>query len=612
MAVNPVLKTSFYVDRLRLEAARSLPAQCFDDFQRLTRTLIHGPAFQWLLVDARHELFRQQVMAALDKVLATAGLNVSCVQFDQSIADVEALETLLVKNAAQADVVHVIGPPGWFDAPRWDAFNVRRERIATHARARLVFWLDADAIALASQGAPDLWAWRSGVYAFAPQHESEWVDSAALGISTNESGIPGLDNRNKTDRYRRVGEIQSWLEAHPGAPDEMQAAPMYELGTLLFDLGDYAAALAHWQQVVLPFFQRIGAEHEAAVTKGKIADILEARGQLDEALLIRREELLSVYDRLGDVRSRAVIQGKIADILYTRGQLDEALHIRCEEELPVFERLGDVRERTITQGKIADIHQARGQLDEALRILREEVLPAFERLGDIRSCAITQGKIADILQERGQLDEALRIRREEELPVFERLGDVRARAITQSQIVNILKALGQQEEALRILREEMLPVFERLGDVRSRALTQGNIAAILQKRGQLDEALRIHREEELPVFDHLGDVRERAITQSQVAEILQARGQLDEALRILREETLPVFERLGDIRSRAMCQLQIARALRKKDPHQVAEALRLLQEALQALKQLGLPEADSVEQELCTLLGIGRPSKSFI
>ena len=76
---------------------------------------------------------------------------------------------------------------------------------------------------------------------------------------------------------------------------------------------------------------------------GKIADVLAARGDLDEALRIRREEELPVYEKLGDVRSRAVTMGKIADVLAARGDLDEALRIRREEELPVYEKLGDVR-----------------------------------------------------------------------------------------------------------------------------------------------------------------------------------------------------------------------------------------------------------------------------
>ena len=47
------------------------------------------------------------------------------------------------------------------------------------------------------------------------------------------------------------------------------------------------------------------------------------------------------------MRSRAVTMGQIADILYRRGDLDEALRIRREEQLPVFDRLGDARERSV-------------------------------------------------------------------------------------------------------------------------------------------------------------------------------------------------------------------------------------------------------------------------
>ncbi|MFN9872802.1 MAG: hypothetical protein ACK55E_15385, partial [Cyanobacteriota bacterium] len=67
--------------------------------------------------------------------------------------------------------------------------------------------------------------------------------------------------------------------------------------------------------------------------------------------------------RLGDVRSKAVTMGKIADVLQAREQLDEALRIRQEEELPVYERLGDVRAKAVTMGEIADILKALEQGD---------------------------------------------------------------------------------------------------------------------------------------------------------------------------------------------------------------------------------------------------------
>ena len=329
---------------------------------------------------------------------------------------------------------------------------------------------------------------------------------------------------------------------------------------------------------------------QRAVTMGQIADILQARGQLDEALKIRNEEELPVYERLGDVRSRALTMGKIADILQDRGQLDEALKIRNEEELPVYERLGDVRSRAVTMGKIADILQDRGQLDEALKIRNEEQLPVYERLGDVRSRAVTMGKIAGILQARGQLDEALKIRNEEELPVYERLGDVRSRAVTMGQIADILQARGQLDEALNIYNEEELPVYERLGDVRSRAVTMGKIADILQTRGQLDEALKIRNEEQLPVYERLGDVRSRAVTMGYIADILQARGQLDEALKIRTDEELPVYERLGDVRSRAVTMGYIADILQARG--QLDEALAMHFDRLAVADAMG--DIDSI------------------
>ncbi len=368
-------------------------------------------------------------------------------------------------------------------------------------------------------------------------------------------------------------------KALAGCPEENSIVKVWLaglLGDLRFRRGDLEEALRIRREEQLPVYERLKDVRELAVTQGKIADVLEARGDLEEALRIRREEELPVYERLKDVRSVAVTQGQIADVLQARGELEEALRIRREEELPVYERLKDVRELAVTQGKIADVLQARGDLEEALRIRREEQLPVFERLKDVRSVAVTQGQIADVLQARGELEEALRIRREEELPVFERLKDVRSVAVTQGKIADVLQARGELEEALRIRREEELPVFERLKDVRSVAVTQGKIADVLQARGELEEALRIRREEQLPVFERLKDVRELAVTQGKIADVLQARGELEEALRIRREEQLPVFERLKDVRSVAVTQGKIADVLQARG--ELEEALRIRRE----------------------------------
>ena len=84
---------------------------------------------------------------------------------------------------------------------------------------------------------------------------------------------------------------------------------------------------------------------------------------------IRTEEELPVFERLGDVRSRAVTLGQIADILQDRGQLDEALRIRKEELLPVFERLGNVRELIVGRVNLALCLVKRGKAEDVQEIV---------------------------------------------------------------------------------------------------------------------------------------------------------------------------------------------------------------------------------------------------
>jgi len=259
-----------------------------------------------------------------------------------------------------------------------------------------------------------------------------------------------------------------------------------------------------------------------------------------EKALKTLKDAAALFKEVGHEESYAGTMGRIADILTACGDLDEALRIRTEEELPVYERLGDVRSKAVAMGKIAIILSAHGKADEALQILQKEVLPIFERLGDVRSKAVTMGKIADILTVCGEIDEALRIRTEEELPVYEGLGDVREKAIAMGRIADILADRGELDEALHIFSQEELPVYERLGDVQSKAIAIGKIANILTARGDFDEALRIHIEERLPVAEAMKNLNDIAIVRFSCAHIRIERGGLK------RGEIQTIYEELAE------------------------------------------------------------------
>jgi tetratricopeptide (TPR) repeat protein len=291
------------------------------------------------------------------------------------------------------------------------------------------------------------------------------------------------------------GPYDAWLSFCEEAlkdeiSDEERSELLWMLGNAAWRGGHPDRALAAAEEKRSLDLKRSSAQG-AALATGLIADILAARGNLNEAIRIRQEEELPVYEHLGEVRLVAITKGKIADIMQARGDFDGAMRIRCGEELPVFQALGDMRLAAVTNGKIADIMQAHGSLDEALRIRQEEQLPVFERLGDVHQSAVTKGKIADIIQARGDFDGALRIRREEVLPVFERLGDVRSAAVTKGEIADIMQKRGEFDGALRIVREEELPVYERLGDVRALLVGRTNLALMLLRQGSEGEERRL-------------------------------------------------------------------------------------------------------------------------
>jgi tetratricopeptide (TPR) repeat protein len=378
-------------DHARHQAAAALKPEHNADFMRLVKDLRYGPTFQFLVAEYNDLTYRDFLIRQIDTVLAAEGLRSARLPLSpQSHPDFAAVELELVALKANHQAVHVIDNDDWFDAARWEAFNIRREAIAHGIPVRLILWLTAQPISRLAQAAPDLWAWRAGVFCFAVAYEP------VLAAPPVPRSGP-VDARSLAERSKRIAELRAYLHSEPPPAEDIRLPLLDELADLHYRMGD-----------------------------------------LDEALRIRREEEIPVYERLGDVRSRAITQGQIADILQARGDLDEALRIRREEEIPVYERLGDVRSRAITQGQIADILQARGDLDEALRIRREEQLPVFERLGDVRSLLVGRANLA-LLElartppERGEAQHLL----------CQALADARRlRLPEEEQIVAILRSNG--------------------------------------------------------------------------------------------------------------------------------------------------------------------------
>jgi len=354
--------------------------------------LQNGDGFNLYICQYSSLAYRQQLTAAL--LQQCTAIEISALDLpEQQLID-EALHAALAQHPPEMPVF-------FYDLERFllsidQQKNLRYVRQLNWRRSgfqrlqrSVVLWLPIAALDLLARYAPDFYDWCSGFYQFSePQ-------------AASPSFLPAAFENQKVSNLS-LTEKQSWLAVlmeslqDDSLEDAERAKQLVDVGDLHEAIGNYQEAESYYQQA-LGILQQLGYEKDIAVTQGRIADILEARGELDEALRIRQQEQMPVYERLGEVRSRAVTLGKIADILQARGELDEALRIRQDELIPVFERLGDVRERAVCFGKIADILQARGELDEALRIRQDELIPVFERLGDVRNLLATQANTALLL-----------------------------------------------------------------------------------------------------------------------------------------------------------------------------------------------------------------------
>ena len=176
-------------------------------------------------------------------------------------------------------------------------------------------------------------------------------------------------NDNNPTNWREIRDepdaLNAWLEAIPGDAVPRVVGAAFNYSTQNGPFLAWRTACVRALAIDLPEFER------STVLWSYIA-LAHRSGDLDSALKSAQEKR-GLDIKRGAERASALAAGAIADILQARGDLDEALRIRREDQLPVYERLGDVRSRAITMGKIADILQARGDLEDRRASCRERV-----------------------------------------------------------------------------------------------------------------------------------------------------------------------------------------------------------------------------------------------
>ena len=168
--------------------------------------------------------------------------------------------------------------------------NHRREALAKRCARPLLFWVLSRDLGAVATGAADLWAWRSGVFDFT-------LPALPRTGALHRSRI-GQEMADTPRRRARMEELQKYLAARSSLrPIDVDL--LVELGDLRRSLGEVVEAEDAYSRAQ-DALSNMDDRRRQAITRGRIADLLEARGQPGEALGIYERHVLPDVEAIGN------------------------------------------------------------------------------------------------------------------------------------------------------------------------------------------------------------------------------------------------------------------------------------------------------------------------
>ena len=459
---------------------------------RLARAIGHGPDFQILIVEAVSDEARRMAREAIDHAAKERGLRVAEVCWDPA-ADAEGLERLIVAAASDVDLIHLSGASDWLTPERWQGLNIRRDRLAESARARLVWWLHPRNVAEMATQAPDLWAWRGGVYSF--------LDVASPSVSPLTSfDFPHEAWVNRADpgpRRKRIREIRTWLE---GAPQpELVYEVAREWGDLALSLGEFDEARHAYRDIALPAARLHHTSQEVLAVKQALATVATEAGDFGGAIEILKDateeaERVLGADHPDTLRSR----NNLALAHRAAGQLNEAIPLFEETLEAQTQILGPNHPDTLSsRNNLATAYQAAGRLNDAIPLFEETLEARTRILGPNHPDTLrSRNNLANAYQEVGRLHDAIPLHEETFTALTRILGPNHPDTLSsRDNLALAYQAAGRFNDAIPLFEETLTTQERVLGPNHPHTLAiRIDLATAYQKAGRLNDAIPLFKE----------------------------------------------------------------------------------------------------------------------
>lgn len=432
--------------------------------------------------------------------------------------------------------------------PLLAVMNYKRENFREQIPGPLVLWAPEYVLQAVIEGAPDFWAWRSGVFEFAAQ-QADVEKSLAAAPEYGYVELSRMSIEEKRNRIQLLASLLAEYESQENAdrPEiaAIRADLLLRLGMLCFYLGELSMALEYLEKSLV-IQREIGDRGGEGAVLTSISDIYRIYGDRDKALKYL-EKILEICLEIGDRVGEGTTLNNLSQIYYTGGDYNKALE-SGKKSLAIQREIGDLTGEARTLSNLATTIYAGGDYVKALEYL-ERSLAIQREIGDRAGEGATLNNISQIYDARGDYDKALEYL-ERGLTIQGEIGDRAGESVTLNNIGGIYRAYGNYGKALEYLGKS-LGIQREIGDRAGECATRHNMAHIYLQHKKIDEAIKAF------------------------FEALQVAQQINYA-----ELIFAASRDLGNL----LCQL-----------NQKEQGLPLLEQALALGQQLGHPQTSQVE-----------------
>jgi tetratricopeptide (TPR) repeat protein len=372
--------------------------------------------------------------------------------------------------------------------PPLAVINYKRENFPNAVPAPLVLWVPEYALQAIMVGAPDFWAWRSGLFEF--ETPKETVETHWLEIEP-ERDLLELSNMTAEEKQHRIQLLSGLLAEYEGREDadsseivRIRLDLMNRIGYIYHYLGDYNHSLEYHRRA-LKLAQKFNSEEWMARSWLGIGRISYNRGEYEMALQ-QLNKSLNINEKTKDCAGIARSRYGIGVIYQNRGDYDRALQ-QFEKSLKMRESIGDGVGVAHALYRIGKLHHLRGAHEKAMKVYGKSLKTA-EDIGDRAGVATILHQIGMIYQDYQDYDAALKIY-EQSLGIKEEVGSQRYIARSFHQIGAIHQDRGDYESALQHY-EKSLKISESIGSPADVAITHSQLGKLFTETDRNPKAFK--------------------------------------------------------------------------------------------------------------------------